>query len=118
MTSQPRNMPEQEHSIKVRSNELYVEDTPESAPRATKPFPVYLRETPAQPLSSGTKAIFWTLGFIVALLFLAAIWRVVHRHAPKRPAGETEVKTVRIATPVAGQGRGELAISPGRRPPR
>ena len=51
MPSHPRNMPEQEHSIKERSHELFVEPTQGAAPRTTKPFPVYLRETPAQPLS-------------------------------------------------------------------
>jgi hypothetical protein len=96
MPSQPRNMPEQEHSIKLRSHELYVEDTADGPPRATKPFPVYLRETPAQPLSFGIKALFWTLGIIVALLFLAAVWRVVNRQGPKRPAGKAGVKTVRM----------------------
>ena len=35
----------------------------------------YLRETPAEPLSPLTKAILWIGGTIVALLFLAAIWR-------------------------------------------
>jgi hypothetical protein len=107
MPSQPRNMPEQEHSIKVRSNELYVEDTPEAPARVTKPFPVYLRETPARPLSGGIKAIFWTLGIIVALLFLAALWRVAHRQVPKRSAGKTGVKAAGMPGP--GRGRGELA---------
>jgi hypothetical protein len=111
MPSQPRNMPEQEHSIKVRSNELYVDDTPVAPAQVTKPFPVYLRETPARPLSGGIKAIFWTLGIIVALLFVAAIWRVVHRQVPKRPTGKTGVKAV--AMPDPGRGRGELAyLSP------
>jgi hypothetical protein len=110
MPSQPRNMPEQEHSIKVRSNELYVEDTQAPA-QVTKPFPVYLRETPAQPLSAGIKAIFWTLGIIVALLFVAALWRVAHRQVPKRPTGKTGVKAVGMPDPV--QGRGDLAyLSP------
>ena len=111
MPSQPRNMPEQEHSIKVRSNELYVEDTPVAPAHATKPFPVYLRETPARPLSAGIKAIFWTLGIIVALLFAAALWRVAQRHVPKRPTGKTGVKAVGMPGP--GRGRGELAyLSP------
>lgn len=89
MPSQPRNMPEQEHSIKVRSNELFIPDAPTET-RVTRPFPDYLRETPAQPLSAGIKAIIWILGTIVALLFVTALWRVVHRHgthhAPRRPA--------------------------------
>jgi hypothetical protein len=80
-------MPEQEHSIKVRSHELFVEP-PQSAEvtKPTKPFPAYLRETPAQPLSPFTKAVFWILGIIVAGLFVVAVWRVTHRHRPQRPA--------------------------------
>ena len=101
MPAQPRNMPEQEHSIKVRSNELYVEDAPAVPDRATKPFPVYLRETPARPISMGLKAIFWMIGAIVAVLFLAALWRVAHHQAPKRPAGKAGVK----AGPMTGDAR-------------
>ncbi|MHB1560368.1 MAG: hypothetical protein ACYC61_23195 [Isosphaeraceae bacterium] len=86
MPSQSRNMPEQEHSIKVRSNELFIADAPTEAPRTTRPFPQYLRETPAQPLSAGLKAIIWTLAIIVALLFVTALWRVVNRHATRPSA--------------------------------
>jgi hypothetical protein len=107
MPSQPRNMAEQEHSIKVRSNELYVDDSPVAPEQVTKPFPVYLRETPARPLSGGIKAIFWTLGIIVALLFVAALWRVAHHQVPKRPAGKAGVQAVGMHGP--GHGRGELA---------
>lgn len=79
MPAQPRNMPEQEHSIKVRSHELYVEPESRVQPKKTRPFPVYLRETPARPLSPLTKAIIATAGTIVAVLFLLALWRVAHR---------------------------------------
>lgn len=111
MPSQPRNMPEQEHSIKVRSNELYVEDTPAVPAQVTKPFPVYLRETPARPLSAGIKAVFWTLGIIVALLFLAALWRVAHHQVPRRATGKAAAKAV--AMPEYRLRRGEPAdLSP------
>ena len=113
MPSQPRNMPEQEHSIKVRSNELYVEDTPVVPARATKPFPVYLRETPARPLSPGIKAIFWVLGIIVAVLFLAAIWRVAHRQVPKRPGRQARRQGRRDARPRTGPRRAGLPLSGG-----
>ncbi len=92
MPSQPRNMPEQEHSIKVRSNEMFIADAPTEVSR-TRPFPEYLRETPAQPLSAGIRAIIWTLGIIVALLFVTALWRVVNRHgtrpAARKPAARS-----------------------------
>ncbi len=94
MPSHPRNMPEQEHSIKARSHELFVDDTPVAADRATKPFRVYLHETPAQPLSPAVTALFWVLGIIVALLFVAAIWRVAHRHVQNGRGGESDVKAV------------------------
>ncbi len=86
MPSQPRNMPEQEHSIKVRSNELYVEDAPIVAPRTTRPFPEYLRDTPAQPLSAGFKALIVAVGIVVAILFAVALWRVVNRHGSRPQA--------------------------------
>src|SRR5262249_46970570 len=75
MPSHPRNMPEQEHSIKARSHELFVDPTQDAAPRTTKPFPVYLRETPAQPLSPLAIWVLWILGIVVTVLFLAALWR-------------------------------------------
>ena len=113
MPSQPRNMPEQEHSIKVRSNELYVEDTPLAPAQATKPFPVYLRETPARPLSAGIKAIFWTLGIIVALLFLAALWRVAHRHGTEAADRQDRRQGRRDARPRTGPRRAGLPLSGG-----
>jgi len=92
-------MPEQEHSIKARSHELYFEEAP-GAGGATKPFEVYLRETAAHPLSPGIKAIFWVLGFIVAALFLAALWRVSQRPAGRPPAeqvaDEVPARTVMV----------------------
>ncbi len=51
--------------------------------KPTKPFPVYLRETPAQPFSPLTKAVFLVLGVIVAALFLAALWRISQSKRPK-----------------------------------
>jgi hypothetical protein len=97
MPSQPRNMPEQEHSIKARSHEVFVEPSQGAAPRATKPFPLYLRETPAQPLSPLANTVLWILGIIVVVLFLAALWRITHRRGPAsrprpaRPAAEAPV---------------------------
>jgi hypothetical protein len=86
MAAQQRNMPEQEHSIKVRSSELFVEETPVvPTTRSSKTFAAFLRETPAQPLSPGVQAMLWVLGIVVGLLFLIALWRVSHRHQKTTP---------------------------------
>lgn len=72
-----RNPSEQEHSIKARSNELFESEGPSAgAGRASRPFREYLKETPARPFSPLIQAMFWSLGAIVLLLFLAAIWRL------------------------------------------
>ncbi len=84
MASERQNMSDQEISIKAREHELYVKAVPKKIPKPVKPFPVYLRETPAEPFSPTTKAILWTVGVIVAVLFMAALWRVSHRQ-PIRP---------------------------------
>jgi hypothetical protein len=81
-------MSEQEHSIEVRSSELFFEDTPAAPTRATKPFAVFLRETPAQPLSPGLRALLWAIGIIGGVLFLVAVWRVSQRHLKKTPTDE------------------------------
>ena len=85
MAAQRRNMPEQEHSIKARSHELFVEETPVVPTRSGKPFAAYLRETPAQPVSPSVQALLWAIGVIVGVLFLLALWRVSHRHQGKTP---------------------------------
>ena len=97
MASERQNMSDQEISIKAREHELYVKSPADENARPTKPFPVYLRETPAEPLSSATKAILWVVGIVVALLFLAAVWRVSQGHLNKTstktglPASKTAV---------------------------
>ena len=48
MASERQNMSEQEISIKAREHELYVERLPTQNSKPVKPFPVYLRETPAR----------------------------------------------------------------------
>jgi hypothetical protein len=97
MPAQPRNMPEQERSIKARSHALFVEPVqPAEESKPTKPFPVYLRETPAQPFSPLTLVIFWILGIVVTGLFLAAIWRVSHLQRSKVPARRRPAKSVMV----------------------
>jgi hypothetical protein len=86
MPSDSPHVPEQEISIKSRAHEVFDTADPELVHRATKPFPVYLRETPASPISSTVKAMLWFAAIIVALLFLAAVWKLTARHGPKRLA--------------------------------
>jgi hypothetical protein len=99
MPSHPRNMPEQEHSIKARSHELFVEEAPVGPSTATKPFQVYLRQTPAYPVAPVIKVILWILGFIVAVLFLMALWRVSHHHAGRPQADVESARSVDAPTP-------------------
>ncbi len=98
MPSESRHLHEQEHSIKARGKELYVGRLKPVESPPSKPFLTYLRETPAQPLSTFTKVVLWIAGIVVAVLLLAALWRVSHRYglgrrAPKspEPAAETAI---------------------------
>ena len=69
---------EQEQSIKDRKKLLFDDDPP---PKFTgpiverKPFAVHLRQTPAEPLSTGVKAMLWVAGIAVGLLLAGAAWR-------------------------------------------
>jgi hypothetical protein len=97
MPSHPRNMSEQEYSIKARAQELFDEPPgSEAVPKATKPFPMYLRETPPQPLSPFTKTVFWIVGVIVAGLFLMALWRITHRHRSRPEARPSRTMTAMV----------------------
>jgi hypothetical protein len=83
VASEQQNMSEQEISIKAREHELYVQTESATDRKPVKPFAVYLRETPAEPLSPTTKAVLWIAGTVVGLLFLAACWRAItHHNAP------------------------------------
>jgi hypothetical protein len=103
MALESTNLPEQEHSIKARAHELYVEPTRPAPPtKSVKPFLVYLRETPAEPLSSNVKTVLWIVAVIVALLFLAALWRLASRHGLKQrtenrePAAPSALRQMRL----------------------
>jgi len=110
MPAQRRNLPEQEHSIKARSRELFVEASDaDAASKATKPFAFYLRETPARPLSTLAKAVFWIVGTVVVLLFLAAIWRVTHRPVAVRQSPRPPARAPRV--PPRGDATGVFASS-------
>jgi hypothetical protein len=91
MPSEPQSLPEQEISIKARSHELFVESQPVEVAPPVKPFPVYLRETPAVPISGTIKAVLWMVGIIVVLLFIAAVWRLMIRHGSARPPARARV---------------------------
>lgn len=78
--SNPR---EQEQSIKDRKALLFDQETFENAASGpSKPFRLYLRETPPQPLSPGIKALLWTVAVVVLLLLLAA---AIKSQRPKTP---------------------------------
>ncbi len=83
MPAESRNLHEQERSIKAREHELYVKPLPENGALASKPFPAYLRETPAEPLSTATKTVLWIVAVLVVLVFLCAIWRVTQRRSTR-----------------------------------
>jgi hypothetical protein len=98
MASERQNMSDQEISMKAREHELYVKSPADENFKPVKPFPVYLRETPAEPLSRATKAILWLVGVVVALLFLAAVWRVSRGHLARPPAAKNAQPVSKPAT--------------------
>jgi len=82
MPAESRNLPEQERSIKAREHELYFKpQSPKGA--ASKTFEEYLRETPAEALSTATKTMLWIVALLVAIAFMAAIWRVIQRRSTR-----------------------------------
>jgi hypothetical protein len=95
MPAESRNLPEQERSIKAREHELYLKPLPPDGAQARKPFAAYLRETPAEPLSTAIKTMLWIVAVLVVLIFLAAIWRVSQhlstrsRHQAAPPAARS-----------------------------
>ncbi len=98
MGSERRSMPEQELSIREREQELFVEtqETPPAGP-PVKPFPIYLRETPANPMSTGVKVILWSVGIAVLLLFAFALWRTQRPTRLKRTPSATKAAVMDTA---------------------
>jgi hypothetical protein len=113
MPSQSRDLPEQEFSIKARAHEVFEEQPRTEVRKPARPFPVVLRETPAEPLSTATKVVLWMVGVIVAVLFVAALWRVTTRHGPRHqklaapPAEKTSMRAIRPAPGPVGHAAGE-----------
>jgi hypothetical protein len=98
MGSERRSMPEQELSIRDREQELFVEVQDNSAPEPTvKPFPIYLRETPAYPISTEVKVILWIVGIAVLLLFGVALWRTQRPPRPLRTPAATKAAVLDVA---------------------
>jgi hypothetical protein len=97
MPAESRNLHEQERSIKAREHELYLKPTEEG--QARKPFLEYLRETPAEPLSTTTKTILWIVAVLVVVVFLAAIWRAATRRSarPRNRAVPSAVQPAALA---------------------
>ncbi len=100
MPSESRNLHEQEISIKSRAHEVFAKAEPDPRGRLTKPFPVYLRETPASPMSGVVRAILVFAAIIVGMLFLASVWKLTIRHGPKPVTpGPTSVSMINQSQP-------------------
>ncbi|MGO8900053.1 MAG: hypothetical protein ACLQU5_17125 [Isosphaeraceae bacterium] len=106
MGSERRSMPEQELSIREREQELFVEpqETPAAGP-PVKPFPIYLRETPANPMSSEVTVILWIVGIAVLLLFCVALWRTQRPSRPRRTSGATKAAVMSVDPLLPTHGR-------------
>ena len=64
---------QQDQSIKARKNQLFEAIKTDDDGSSGKPFVVYLKDTPAAPMSAPVKAALWAMGVVVVLLFLAAV---------------------------------------------
>jgi len=94
MSGERREQPDQEISIKRRGHELFIDETaPSTGP--SKPFAEFLRETPAAPIPAGVKAGLWAISIVAALLFAAALWRLVNRPAPRPSAPRSAPRKAR-----------------------
>jgi hypothetical protein len=84
--SDPR---EQEQSIKDRKKLIYDDDPKPISATVGKPFALYLRETPAEPLSGLMKAALWAAGVVVILLLAGALWKTTQPKAKAAPSQKT-----------------------------
>jgi hypothetical protein len=84
MTISRDDLEDQESSIKSRANEVFSESN-DLVP--IKSFAEYLSTTPPAPLSTELKALLWVVGFIVAMLFVAALLRIQLGRRRPLPAG-------------------------------
>ncbi|CAN5907685.1 hypothetical protein BH23PLA1_BH23PLA1_43670 [soil metagenome] len=78
--SQPA--PSRKRSVsKSRRPGMFDEDeddhrAPTAADGSRPSFIEYLRKTPAEPLSTGVKAMLWAIGVLVGLLLLASLFKM------------------------------------------
>jgi hypothetical protein len=86
----------QEQSIKARKSDLFEEE-PVAALGSHRTFQELLRETPAQPLTPGLKALLWTVGVIVILLLIAAFATIGKKPKPKPQTSLDRVIRVQTA---------------------
>jgi hypothetical protein len=106
MGSERRSMPEQELSIREREQALFVDPQETGAAEPpVKPFPIYLRETPANPMSTGVKVILWIVGIAVLLLLGAALWRTQRPSRLRRTSGATKAAVMDVAPLLPAHGR-------------
>ncbi len=100
-------MPEQELSIREREQALFVEgqEGNQNGP-PVKPFPVYLQETPANPVASEVKVLLWIVGIVVFLLLCAALWRTQRPSRVRRPATATKTALGTVTPHIHMQGDG------------
>ncbi len=106
MSGERRDHGEQEVSIRRRKHELFVGDDVPTAP--ARPFREILQETRAAPAPIWLKAALWAAAIAAALLFAAALFRIINRPNPtpqrrSRPRGSSKSKTPRT-TPAAAFG--------------
>jgi hypothetical protein len=90
---------EQEQSIKDRKKLLFDDDpfpVPTGPAVERKPFAVYLQKTPAQPLSTGVKALLWAAGIVVGLLLAGAAWRSSQPKVKEKATPRVEVSRIVI----------------------
>jgi hypothetical protein len=99
MGAERRGSPaDQEFSIKRRGRELYHDDDAPADAGPVKSFEDYLKETPADPLPTWAQAVLWTLGVIVALLLLAALWNTQRASRPRVRTTKTVSVDARAGT--------------------
>lgn len=89
MDSKPRSRGK-DPSLKARKD-LFFDDTPavSDSDVSRKPFRDYLHETPPAPLPPLIKAGLWAAAAVVALLLVAAMYRVSRPRKPKPAATQS-----------------------------
>ncbi len=114
MGSERRSMPEQELSIREREQELFVDPHEALADVGpVKPFPVYLRETPAIPMSSGVKVVLWIVGIVVLLLLCVALLRTQRPSRLGRTSTATKTAALKGAPHIPTHGGLSMSQLPG-----